>query len=282
MSGSIGGVQSKCKIDNKNILYVHSYAHCLNLALVDAVCEKPNCTSGLKNSRCIFNFFGTIQFIYSFIEISPTRHAILENIIASSGYKFRTLKSLSTTRWACRAEAVNSVKFNYGAILIAIEDICSKYSVPEMRAKGTGLLAQMKSFEFNFGLVLMQPILQMVLKVSKLLQGNNLELLNAIYVFNSLKSSLCSMRNTPNNFENTYQQCLKICEEYEIHIPEVKKRKISSKIDTSKNNQNQHYFEKKSNEMRVTVFYTTLDKLINGIESRFNQESLQTLVQLEI
>jgi len=27
--------------------------------------------------------FGTIQFIYIFIEGSPTRHAILENIIAS-------------------------------------------------------------------------------------------------------------------------------------------------------------------------------------------------------
>lgn len=29
--------------------------------------------------------------------------------------------------------------------------------------------------------------------------------------------------------------------------------------------------------MRVTVFYTTLDKLINGIESRFNQESLEII-----
>lgn len=72
----------------------------------------------------------------------------------------------------------------------------------------------MKSFEFIFGLVMMQPILQIVLKVSKLLQGNNLELLTAIDVLNSLKSSLCSMRNTPNDFGNTYQQCLKMCEEY--------------------------------------------------------------------
>lgn len=77
---------------------------------------------------------------------------------------------MSTTRWACRAEAVNNVKINYGAILTAIEDICSKYSAPEMRAKDTLLLAQMKSFEFIFGFVMMQPILQMVLKVSKLLQ----------------------------------------------------------------------------------------------------------------
>lgn len=40
MSGSKGGVQAKCKEQNTNIKYVHCYAHCLNLALVDSVCEK--------------------------------------------------------------------------------------------------------------------------------------------------------------------------------------------------------------------------------------------------
>lgn len=49
---------------------------------------------------------------------------------------------------------------------------------------------------------------------------------------------------------------------------------MSTKIDTS---QNQHFFETKSDEMKVTVFNTTLDKLINGIDSRFNQESLQII-----
>jgi len=143
-----------------------------------------------------------------------------------------------------------------------------------MRAKGTGLLAQMKSFEFIFGLVMMQPILQMILKMSKLMQSNNLELLTAVEVLNSLKSSLASMRNNSNSFEDIYQNCLDMCEEYEIHTPDVKRRKVSTKIDTS---QNQHFFETKSDEMKVTVFNTTLDKLINGIDSRFNQESLQII-----
>lgn len=98
-----------------------------------------------KTILCILNFFGTIQFIYSFIESSPTRHAILEKIIAASfGQKIVTLKSLSTTRWPCRAEAVTSVKNHYASILTPIKEICEKSNVPEMRGKGTGLLAQMK------------------------------------------------------------------------------------------------------------------------------------------
>jgi len=36
MSGSIGGVKKKFKEMNSSIMYVHCYAHCLNLVLVDA------------------------------------------------------------------------------------------------------------------------------------------------------------------------------------------------------------------------------------------------------
>jgi len=82
------------------------------------------------------------------------------------------------------------------------------------------------------------------------------------------------MRNNSNSFEDIYQNCLDMCEEYEIHTPDVKRRKVSTKINTS---QNQYFFETKSDEMKVTVFNTTLDKLINGIDSRFNQESLKII-----
>lgn len=66
MAGKIGGVQTKYKEQNSSIKYVHCYAHCLNLALVDSVCNK---SKNSKRNRLVFNFFGTIQFIYNFIEI---------------------------------------------------------------------------------------------------------------------------------------------------------------------------------------------------------------------
>lgn len=61
-------------------------------------------------------------------------------------------------------------------------------AVPKMKTKGTGLITQIKSLEFMFGIVMMQPILQMILKVSKLLQGKNLGLLISTDVLNQLKS----------------------------------------------------------------------------------------------
>lgn len=79
MSDSVGGVEAKCKELNNIILYVHCYAHCLNLTiiLIDSICENSSST----NNRLVFNFLGTIQFIYNFIEGSPMRHATLEKII---------------------------------------------------------------------------------------------------------------------------------------------------------------------------------------------------------
>lgn len=64
MSGNVG-VQAKCKEQNNKILYVHCYAHCLNLVPIDSICDNSSTT----NNRLIFNFLGTIQFIYNFMEV---------------------------------------------------------------------------------------------------------------------------------------------------------------------------------------------------------------------
>ena len=69
MSGHVAGVQSKFKEKNNRIVYVHCYAHCLNLTLVDA-CASQN--------QKMFDFFGIVQCIYAFLEGSAICHAILE------------------------------------------------------------------------------------------------------------------------------------------------------------------------------------------------------------
>jgi len=87
---------------------------------------------------------------------------------------------MSQTRWACRADAVNAVKNNYKALLCTLKEIYSKCLIPEARAKCRGLLYQLKIFEFVYCLNLMQPILQLILKVSSSLQASNLELFTAV------------------------------------------------------------------------------------------------------
>jgi hypothetical protein len=55
-----------------------------------------------SDNRIAFDFFGNIQLIYSFIEVSSSGHGILEKI--ANRINIKPKKSLSITRCVCRAE----------------------------------------------------------------------------------------------------------------------------------------------------------------------------------
>jgi len=219
MAGCITGVQAKFKEKIINTFFVHCYGHCLNLVLVDSV--------GRQN-RITFNFFGIIQLIHNFIEGSCVRHAVLEKIANSINLILKTLKSVSTNRWACRYEAVSAVKENYTTLIIAIKDISKSTRQADVRAKGSGIIHQMKTFELVFALEMLDPILCSILKVSAFLQTSNINLPNAIEVVESFKKSIETVRNSESVFVNIYKKIEKVCEVTEIVIPLVKKRKVSN------------------------------------------------------
>lgn len=144
------------------------------------------------------------------------RHAVFEKLSKEYGARVHTLKSCSTTRWACCAEAANAIKNNYFVIIQALETINLKCSIPEMRAKGQGLLYQLQTFNFIFCLNMMQVILQLILKVSSTLQTPNLELLTAVMLVKTLRQSLVSLRNDPQDFKSIFDNTTKMCNEMDI------------------------------------------------------------------
>ena len=113
MRGHIAGVQAKIKAIQPKALYVHCYAHCTNLVLVEA-------TSSNQFAR---NFFGTLQNLYTFLEGSPHRHAKLQSVIDEVVSKphVKSIKKLSDTRWACRSDAILAIYENYPAIIKALK-----------------------------------------------------------------------------------------------------------------------------------------------------------------
>lgn len=102
--------------------------HCLNLVLVDSL--------GNKN-LVVFDFFGCVQLIYSFIEGSPVTHAVFEKIVIETNSR---LKTLSKTIWACRAEAVRAVEKNFSSVIQCLEEISKNTNYSEVRAKANGLI----------------------------------------------------------------------------------------------------------------------------------------------
>jgi hypothetical protein len=122
---------------------------------------------------------------------------------------------------------VAAIRNNYSAIISALEEILKTTRLAKVKAKGRGLLHQLKTFEFLFCLEMMHPILQLILKVSKSLQSLELSLLPATAGIKSLRSAITAMRNDE-YFQELYKTIGEICEKQDICILAVKKkRKVS-------------------------------------------------------
>lgn len=81
------------------------------------------------------------------------------------------------TSLASCAEAIDVIKVNYSVNLKRLNDIIEITKQNDNWVKWIGLLHQVKSFNFILGLTMMHPVLQLIVKVSKLLQSLDINLI---------------------------------------------------------------------------------------------------------
>ena len=146
MSGVRNGVQALMKKENSSCLYVHCFAHSLNLCIQDVVrkCDLSNC----------------IEFILQLVQLikfSPKRLTIFEQFrknlsLSDDAIHQPSLRPLGPTRWTVRHSAIDSILINYQTIKLALDVIQQGHD--EYSAKGRGLLMQMESFDIFFSLKL--------------------------------------------------------------------------------------------------------------------------------
>jgi len=123
----------------------------------------------------------------------------------------------------------------------------------------------------------MQPILEMILKVSAVLQTENLDLLTAMSIVKSLKSSLSSMRSSPQDeeFHKVFKKTVTMCEENNIIIPKIKNRKGSCKMDDTP--LSQHTYQTQNEYIKIELYFLTLYILVNSLNERFQQETVDII-----
>ena len=159
MSGVRKGVTARMKECSPRGVYVHCYAHILNLALQDTMSD----VEPLRNA------LGTLQSLYNFLEGSPKRHAEFNSVKVDDDHLLLTLKSLSETR-CCRWEAVKAVSKQMGKIIRALL-IFSSDKDKKTYTDSRVLINAVCDLEFVFGLILLKMILLNTNGLSKYLQG---------------------------------------------------------------------------------------------------------------
>ena len=90
MSGVKTGVQARMREKYEKAVYVHCWAHRLNLVLVNACCDTPH----------VLDFFSTLQSLHTFFSGSTLQHSkYLDKQELHPNDRTHKLQSLSDTRW---------------------------------------------------------------------------------------------------------------------------------------------------------------------------------------
>lgn len=145
VSGSHTGLQARLKELSPSTMFVHCYAHVLNLIIVDT----------MTSNRTARDFFGVLQNLYVFIQMCTKRHAVYAQKQADpheedqnpKRFQVRTLKSLCETRWACRADAINTINALLKPVYRTLQHILETERKANIAAEAKGLFA---SIDFEF------------------------------------------------------------------------------------------------------------------------------------
>jgi len=108
MSGCNSGVAMQLVQKNHKAVFIHCMAHSLSLAVQDSIRNLPNFRNHLDVAKDIIQL----------IRASPKRRGIFAQVQTERGESNpRNLRPLCPTRWAIRANSLNSILQNYAAVL---------------------------------------------------------------------------------------------------------------------------------------------------------------------
>uniref|UniRef100_H3AMU4 DUF4371 domain-containing protein n=1 Tax=Latimeria chalumnae TaxID=7897 RepID=H3AMU4_LATCH len=179
MSGCNQGVQEKFRKEVPQAVYVHCYAHRLNLVLVDCV----------RNVQTAAEFFATIQMVYNFFSRSVVHDLFIQKQKELEPTKKPVeLKKLSDTRWACQYAACWTIQKTLPAICATLTDVINQSNAH--RATKARALNTLIDQSFTVNLIMMESLLCLTKTMSDHLQSPDMQLASVIDLVHSVISAL--------------------------------------------------------------------------------------------
>ena len=169
MSGHCSSVQQRIKAVAPMAVYIHCYAHCLNLVLVDST----------KSVAEAAEFFALLELLYIFMSTSKVHTIYIQQQSSLNPTKpIRQLQRLSDTRWACRFNAVDAVCSTYDSILATLQSIMDGNDKVKA-TEASGIFLQIHSFKFLLTLIIFWRILSCTKGLSDHLQSTKIDMSKA-------------------------------------------------------------------------------------------------------
>jgi hypothetical protein len=207
MSGEFNGVQEKFRVlSGSPCIYVHCYAHKVNLVLVD-VCAAIQPAGDM---------FGMLGAIHNYLTVSSIRHDKFVSIQQERGERVMELPLMCETRWVCKLKAVTTFKERFESILLTLE-FFSQSKKPRERIEAKGLLIQSKQQANVFMLHVFEKVLMLTSCVSTYCQSKEATMSAALGLVDSTISALNAMRND-DTFDKLYSDVLSSCVKFGVVV----------------------------------------------------------------
>ncbi|XP_050530959.1 zinc finger MYM-type protein 1-like [Daktulosphaira vitifoliae] len=251
MSGQYSGLQARIREINKYAIYIPCAGHSLNLV-------------GTKAAECVpevVAYFYLVQKLYTFFSLSTNRW---QQLLSALGPENKTLKSLSTTRWSARCDAITALHNGYDKICTVLEKITQdQNTAKDTKYEAQSLFKKFKKFENIFLTIVWNDLLSRINDVNVTFQKKNMNLQVATHLLASLNSYLNDTRDKFNNFLVKAKNFTVLSEDsYNQRI-----KKINTRLTYFDGPSNEQLFNS-DDKLRIKIFLPIIDSVCTDLKKR--------------
>ncbi|XP_057404712.1 zinc finger MYM-type protein 1 isoform X3 [Balaenoptera acutorostrata] len=260
--GNFNKIAAEFKKEEPRALYLHCYAHFLDLAVIRFCKEVKELRSALNT---LSSLFSTIHG-----EMSVN----FQNIYKLSQNK-TCKKHTSQSCWTVHDRTLLSVIEGLPEVIETLEVLSSHSSNTSLADELSDLLALVSKFEFIFCLKFLYRVLSVTGILSKELQSETIDIFSLSSKIEAILECLSSERNDiyfKTIWDGAEEVCQKItCKGFEVERPSFqKRRKIQKTIDPS--NSDSMFFPTSTEEQyKINIYYQGLDTILQNLKLCFSE-----------
>uniref|UniRef100_A0A8C9JB55 Zinc finger MYM-type containing 1 n=1 Tax=Panthera tigris altaica TaxID=74533 RepID=A0A8C9JB55_PANTA len=264
LRGKFNKVAAEFKKEEPRALYIHCYAHFLDLAVI-RFCKE------VKELRITLN---TLSSLFNTIHMSGEMSAHFQNI-CKLGQNKTCKKHTSQSCWTAHDRMLLSVIEGLPEIIETLEFVASHSSNTSLADELSDLLTLVSKFEFIFCLKFLYRVLSVTGILSKELQSETIDIFSLSSKIEAILECLSSERNDvyfKTIWDGTEEICQKITSKsFEVERPSFqKRRKIQKTIDLG--NSDSTFFPTSTEEQyKINIYYQGLDTILNNLKLCFSE-----------
>ncbi|XP_007453907.1 PREDICTED: zinc finger MYM-type protein 1 isoform X3 [Lipotes vexillifer] len=260
--GKFNKIAAEFKKEEPRALYLHCYAHFLDLAVIRFCKEVKELRSALNTLSSLFN------------TIHGEMSVNFQNIYKLSQNK-TCKKHTSQSCWTVHDRTLLSVIEGLPEVIETLEVLSNHSSNTSLSDELSDLLALVSKFEFIFCLKFLYRVLSVTGILSKELQSETIDIFSLSSKIEAILECLSSERNDTyfkTIWDGAEEVCQKItCKGFEVERPSFqKRRKIQKTIDPS--NSDSMFFPTSTEEQyKINIYYQGLDTILQNLKLCFSE-----------